>query len=88
MAALVSSPLLAAPQIPLAAGTYAQLTLVMEAADKCGFRSFHISDSAFAYKYIYTDDDLGSYPCIHGWLKKSAESIGLAPRYEDDAYQR
>lgn len=85
---MASSPVQAAPQLPLAAGTYAQLSLVMAAADECGFRRFRVGESAFSYKYLYTDDDLGSYPCIRSWLKKSARGIGLAPRYEDDAYER
>lgn len=85
---MASSPVRAAPQLPLAAGTYVQLSSVMIAADKCGFRSFRIGESAFSYKYLYTDDDLGSYPCMRSWLKKSAREIGLAPRYEGDAYER
>lgn len=60
----------------------------MAAADKCGFRRFRIAESAFSYKYLYTDDDLGSYTCIQSWLKKSARNIGLAPRYDGDAYKR
>jgi hypothetical protein len=88
LVAIASSSLQAAPQMPLAAGTHAQLSLVKAAARKCGFRRFRVGESAFSYRYLYTDDDLGSYPCIESWLKKRARSIGLAPRYEGDAYER
>ena len=85
---LMSANCWAAPQIPLAAGTYKQLSLVMVAAEKCGFRSFRIDESASSYKYLYTNDDLESYPCVQAWLKKSARRIGLSPRYPNDVYQR
>jgi hypothetical protein len=88
VAALLSAPAQAAPQIPLAAGSYKQLSLAMVAADKCGFRSFRVGESAWSYKYLYTADDLGSYPCVQAWLKKSARRLGLKPRYPEDAYQR
>jgi hypothetical protein len=88
LVAIASSSLQAAPQMPLAAGSHAQLDLVKAAARKCGFRRFRVAESAFSYKYLYTDDDLGSYPCIESWLKKRARGIGLAPRYESDAYER
>jgi len=60
----------------------------MAEADKCGFRQFRVGESPSKSKYLYTDDDLGSYPCIEKWLKKSARRIGLVPRYEGDAYER
>ncbi len=60
----------------------------MTAAEKCGFRSFRVGESAWSYKYLFTADDLGYYPCIQAWLKKSAKRIGLEPRYPEDAYQR
>jgi hypothetical protein len=88
IAATLSAPTWAAPQIPLAAGSYEQLSIVMAAADQCGFRSYRVQESAFSYKYLYTNDDLGSYPCIQSWLKKSAQALGLSPRYEGDTYQR
>lgn len=88
MAAPISAPAQAASQIPLAAGSYKQLSLVMVAADKCGFRSFRIQESAWSYKYLYTADDLGSYPCVQDWLKSSARRLGLKPRYPEDDYQR
>jgi hypothetical protein len=88
VAVLLASPSQAAPQIPLAAGSYKQLSLVMIAADRCGFRSFRIAGSAGSYQYLYTAGDLGSYPCISAWLKKSARRLGLKPRYPDDIYQR
>ena len=88
MSALISAPAQAAPQIPLAAGSYKQLSLVMVAADNCGFHSFRVGESAWSYKYLYTADDLGSYPCVQAWLKKSARRLGLEPRYPEDAYQR
>jgi hypothetical protein len=85
---MVAEPAQAAPQIPLAAGSYEQLALVMAAADKCGFRSFRVEESAWSYKYLYTNSDLGSCGCIQIWLRKSARRIGLAARYEGDAYKR
>lgn len=88
IASTVSAPAWAAPQIPLAAGSYEQLSIVMAAADQCGFHSYRVQESAFSYKYLYTNDDLGSYPCIQSWLKKSAPALGLSPRYEGDTYQR
>ena len=88
LVALGVSPVRAAPQIPLAAGTYAQLGLVMAAANKCGFRRFRVEEGYLSYQYLYRDDDLGSYPCLQSWLKKSARDIGLAPRGEGDTYER
>jgi hypothetical protein len=87
LVALGVSPVRAAPQMPLAAGTYAQLGLVMEAAHKCGFRSFRVEEG-YLYQYLYSNDNLGSYPCLQSWLKKSARDIGLAPRGEGDTYER
>ena len=76
----------AAPQRPLAAGTYEQLIIVMRAADKCGFKSYRVAVGYQGAKVLYTDDDEGSYSCIEAWLRRSTSKLHLAPTFDGDRY--
>ena len=74
-----------APQRPITAGTYKQLTIVMRAADRCGFTEYRIGVGYKGAKALYLSSD-GSYPCIEAWVMRSARKLRLAPTFEGDIY--
>lgn len=92
LALALASPL-AAPQAPIAAGSFESIVEVIGAARTCAVQNLRIAlyptDTAGeARLYLLEDSQSPHVRCLHSWLTANGRRLRLVPRWENDDFTR
>lgn len=83
----------AAPQIPVAAGSFKSIVVVLEAAKGCGIEQLKVemyptSWTGDARLYLLQDPKDAGVRCLNTWLTRNGKRLALVPRWSNDDFSR
>jgi hypothetical protein len=92
-AAVALQSISAAPQIPVAAGTFKSIVVVLDAAKNCGIEQLKVemyptSWAGNARLYLLQDPKDAGVRCLNTWLTRNGKRLLLLPRWLNDDFSR
>jgi hypothetical protein len=81
----------AAPQIPIAAGSFKSIGVVLESAKNCGIEQLKVemypaSWAGDARLYLLQDPKDAGVRCLNSWLTHNGKRLALVPRWSNDGF--
>jgi hypothetical protein len=81
------------PQVPVAAGSFESIVVVLEAAKRCGIKQIKVEMypttwAGDARMYLLQDPKDAHVRCLNTWLTLNEKRLALVPRWEGDNFSR